>query len=349
MDELFVITLALLGYLLLRWAFRVLPKEQWQILAARPAQKDEDGAWKGTNFTYYGFFIATAYVSAVVIAFILMGALRISLTVSLSIVAVMAAVCVPASRVVARVVERKKHTLTVGGASFAGIVAAPWAIWLVNRATAGTGSTGADILPVLAVLSTAYAIGEGLGRLACISFGCCYGRPLSEAHPFLQRLFRKRCFVFSGHTKKIAYAHSLDGTPVIPVQAMTSVVFLRSGLIGVYLILKGYYTVAFLETLLTTQLWRLYSETLRADYRGGGRISAYQIMAAVGVVYSLAIAFLFPVRLPPEAIIGAGLQSLWNPLFILFVQALWIGLFLYMGRSRVTASTIRFHVLRDRV
>ncbi len=42
------------------------------------------------------------------------------------------AVTIPASKAVARIVEKKKATLTVGGAVFAGVVAAPWIIMLVN-------------------------------------------------------------------------------------------------------------------------------------------------------------------------------------------------------------------------
>jgi hypothetical protein len=50
----------------------------------------------------------------------------------------------------------------------------------------------------------AYAFGEGLGRLACISFGCCYGVALPEAHPLLRHMFDRWHFVFSGSMKKIS-------------------------------------------------------------------------------------------------------------------------------------------------
>jgi hypothetical protein len=33
-----------------------------------------------------------------------------------------------------------------------------------------------------------------------------------------------------------------------------------------------------------TQVWRFLSEFLRADYRGSGRISAYQVMALFAAV-----------------------------------------------------------------
>ena len=34
---------------------------------------------------------------------------------------------------------------------------------------------------------------------------------------------------------------------------------------------------------------------------------------------------------------------------ILVLQLLWVALFLYYGRSRVTASTLSFHVVADRI
>ena len=50
--------------------------------------------------------------------------------------------------------------------------------------------------------------------------------------------------------------------------------------------------MAFVITIAVTQLWRLYSETLRADYRGGGEVSVYQWMAVAGVVYAAVGGFL---------------------------------------------------------
>ena len=84
---------------------------------------------------------------------------------------------------------------------------------------------------------------------------------------------KNTCFVFSGKTKKIAYAHGLDGQKVIPVQALTSLIFCASGLAGVYLFLEGHYQTAFLQAVVVTQFWRFVSELLRADYRGEGKIS----------------------------------------------------------------------------
>jgi hypothetical protein len=57
-NEGFVISLAIgLGWFF-AWAFRALPGDGWQMLAATPVKKDESGQWQGLNLTYYGFFTA---------------------------------------------------------------------------------------------------------------------------------------------------------------------------------------------------------------------------------------------------------------------------------------------------
>jgi hypothetical protein len=88
------------------------------------------------------------------------------------------------------------------------------------------------VIPALAAFTIAYASGEGLGRSACISFGCCYGVALVDSHPLLKRLFDHWYFVFSGKMKKISYASDMEGKEVIPVQAVTAVVCLVTGLLS---------------------------------------------------------------------------------------------------------------------
>ena len=65
------------------------------------------------------------------------------------------------------------------------------------------------MLETMGAIFIAYAFGEGIGRLACISFGCCYGKPLSECNPLIERIFQRWNFAFQGKTKKIAYASIL--------------------------------------------------------------------------------------------------------------------------------------------
>ena len=65
---------------------------------------------------------------------------------------------------------------------------------------------GIPVLPTFAAAAIAYVLGESIGRLACLSFGCCYGMPLREANPAVARLFHNHNLVIHGPTKKAAYA-----------------------------------------------------------------------------------------------------------------------------------------------
>ena len=349
MDELFVAGFALALGGLLAWGFRVLPGERWQILAALPRIKHGDGHWAGENLTYYGVFNANAYVLGIAVFVLLMGASGVPMSAIPATAIPLLLICVPSSSLVARIVEKKRFTFTVGGASFVGIVVSPWLIRLVNGTVGEAAGFSVGIPAFLAALSAGYALGEGVGRLACISFGCCYGKPLSRCHPTLRRLFRKWRFVFLGDTKKIAYADGLAGEAVVPVQGVTAALYCAAGLLGVYLFLKGFFAESFLTTLTTTQLWRVISECFRADYRGGGKLSAYQIMGLIAVPYGILIALLFPVGPRTAADLGRGLAMFWRPETILGLQVLWSLIFLHTGRSKVTGASLAFHVIRDRV
>jgi hypothetical protein len=122
-----------------------------------------------------------------------------------------------------------------------------------------------------------------------------------------------------------------------------------AGLAGLLLFLKGAFTFAFMLTGLTAHVWRLYSETLRADYRGEGRFSAYQIMSTLAAGYILMLCYMTPTDGNPSVSLMNGLYTLWNPSVILLLQGMWIVFFLYTGRSRVTGAIMSFHVHRDRV
>lgn len=344
--EVFVVCLGLCFTAVFTWAFRTLPNEKWQIIAAVPKiRQDHNGQWQGENLTYYGAFTATAYLIAVAIVFVLLGAVSVRAEIVCFLVILLLSVCVPASELIARLVEKKAHTFTVGGASFTGIILMPWLVWFADA----IWEIGIPVMPVMAAIAIAYSFGEGFGRLACISFGCCYGKALSDCPVIVRKLFEKRCFVFSGKTKKIAYAHGLDGRRVLPIQAITAVLYTGVGLAGTYLFLKTFYAAAFIMAILITQVWRAASEFLRADYRGEGRLSAYQIMAVLAAGYSIFISMIFHGYLPQSADIVSGLGYLWNPLMILSLQGFWIAIFLYTGRSKVTASLLSFHVLREKI
>lgn len=344
----FLATLGAVSAVLLWWGVRTLPHENRQILAAIPRGKHAHGGWKGMNLTYYGLITATANALAVALVVVLMTAAGVDLRATAAGAVLLLAVCLPAARLVAYRVEGKKHTFTVAGAMFVGLIAAPIIFSAINLLPRFGVNVHVPLLPALAAVGIGYAFGEGLGRLACLSFGCCYGKPLEECGPLARRLFRNRFLVFSGHTKKIAYEGNMAGRRVAPIQVVTSVVLTATAIAGSVLYLAGYPGAAFFTALLVTQAWRLFSETLRADYRGGGKVSAYQIMSVVGIGVALALAILLPAE-SRTVDLAAGIRALWSPTMILFLQGLWAVTFLYTGRSMVTEATLSFHVCKDRI
>ncbi len=348
-DEIFIVGMGLLFAVVLRWAFTVLPHERWQIMATVPTSRGDADAWHGMNLTYYGLLISAAIVAGVAMIMVLLGAIGVPEKMTISLLGLLLAVCVPSSKIIAGIVEKKKHTITVGGASFLGMLITPPVIWGLDLVLGARWNLRLPMLPTLAALAIGYGLGEGLGRLGCISFGCCYGKPLSQAPAWVRRLVGRHPFIFTGRTKKISYESGLEGQEVIPVQAMTSLICIFTSLAGCYLFLKCYYIGALVLVTVVTQGWRAFSETLRADYRGGGTISSYQIMAMLGMLYILALIPLFFGDALPAANIGMGLSSVWNPGVILFLQALGVLIFLYTGRSMVTGATLSFHVVKERI
>lgn len=331
------------------WAFRVLPREGWQIIATVPLTKNTAGEWQGLNLTWYGFFVASSNVFAVAVVFLLLGTLGVSAWAVFAMIAALFVLCWPLARLIARVVEKKAYTFTVGGAVFAGVLAVPWLVWLFNATLGETWLGALPPLPAIAAGAIGYAFGEGMGRLACISFGCCYGKQVAQLEPRWQRLFAPLGIVFTGSTKKVAYAGGLEGVRVVPIQALTAVSYTLIAVAGAYLFLRAQFAAALILTLVVTQVWRAWSETLRADHRGGGRMSAYQIMALALVGYTLALAWFLPsVNLPAGEVL-AGVRLLWQPAVLLFLQTLWLLLFLHTGRSMVTGATVNLFVRRERI
>lgn len=348
LEAVFVATLGVVLFALLHWGFRTLPEERWQIAATIPMSK-ESGRWRGLNLTYYGVFSATAHLLSVAVLFILFAALNLPAAATLTVAALTLAICVPASRWVARVVEKKLHTFSMAGAFFVGVVVFPPFVWLTNVTLGHHLGFSIDYLPAMAAIVVAYAFGEALGRLACISFGCCYGKALEQTPPRVQKLFARWHFIFHGETKKIAYAAGLDGAKVVPVQGITAVLYVLCGLLGLVLFLAGHYAASFVTTMLITQLWRAFSETLRADHRGGGALSAYQVMALAVSGYAVALSVWFVDTASPPPDLHLGLSALWHPGVLLILQALWLTIFVYTGRSAVTEADVSFRVCRDKI
>lgn len=334
---------------LLAWGFKYLPGERWQMLAVVPIKKREGNNWQGTNLTYYGFFIATSQLLSISLLFILLGAMHISLPGTFMATGLILAICLPAARIVARIVEKKHHTFTIGGASFVGIIFAPFAIFGTEQFLNLHTECYLPLMPVMAAMSIAYTLGEGLGRLGCLSYGCCYGKPLSECRPFMQKLFRRTGHIFYGEIKKASYEASLNGKRLVPIQAITCVLYTATALAGSWLFLEGKFTTALLFCISVSQLWRIYSETMRADFRGFSRISVYQKLGVLAVLYTIGLAC---IRFPPitrTPVIVDGISALWNPAIIIGFQLTWLLFFLYFGRSTVTSATVSFSLIRERI
>ena len=347
-NVLFVLTLGAFLMVFLTWGFMTLPQERWQIMATLPRKKDRWGQWVGVNITYYGVLTASAGTLAILTFLMLMASINVPRGPSLLAVALVLACCFAGAKLVARAVEGKPHTSSVAAAAFVGMLIAPLVVWLMNT-HAGAEVSRPPIVPTIAAMAIAYILGEGLGRLACISFGCCYGKPISEVGQPARQLFERFHFAFYGETKKIAYASDLEGIKVVPIQALTSLLYVVAGLVGMFLFLQSHFRAAFVLAMVLSHAWRIYSETLRADERGGGAMSVYQIMAAIGLVYVVAVGMLLPEGAPVKADLAAGLAALWDPAVIIAVQVLWAIMFLYTGWSMVTGSVLSFHVHRDRV
>jgi hypothetical protein len=338
---LFVLMLGTALALLLLLAFRALPEEQWQIFAAVPRSKTSHGSWNGLNLTYYGLFVATAEMFAMMTTTVLMASTGIHVGIAALIILMVLAFCAPSSRWIARIIDGRKYSFTISGAVAVGMIAVPLATTFVRSMGYSVSSAA-----VFASMAIGYTLGEGVGRLACISFGCCYGKPLSETSSCVRRLFSRFHFIFNGPTKKIAYESGLDGVPVVPIQAVTYCAHAAIGLFGIGLFLKGFIVAAFVLSSIAALGWRIYSETLRADYRGEGRISKYQMISAAGIVYTLVIARLLGnPQIQPD--LSKGLAALWNPFVIVFYQMVWLALFIYHGCSKVTSSEISIRIETD--
>lgn len=328
------------------WGFRVLPREDWQFLAILPKKRLSDGVWEGQNLTFYGVFNAVAHVIALLFFLVLTASVGVRFSMSILTILLLMTFCLPASHLLARWIEKKPHNFTVAGAFFTGIIFAPVAICLSDVITGPAPVI--PFTPLYAAMAIAYAVGEGTGRLACISFGCCYGRPLGDFLKGLERVIRPLGFVFTGKTKKIVYASGWEGVLVWPVQAFTSVIYIATALAATYAFLSGSYRFALVITITVTQGWRIISETFRADYRGEGDLTVYQVFSFLSVLFVISAWTILP-EFSGSADLVSGLHALWNVPLVLFLEAWAVFIFWYTGRSRVTGSCLSLHVKEEHI
>lgn len=346
--DLLLAVLAVVFAFCFRQLFRHLPQERWQFVASLPLRKNADGSWKGLNLTFYGLFTGLAGGIGVATFILLTAAVNVPLSTSLLLTLGVLAICLPSAKLIATVVEKNRHGFTVGGASFVGIIIAPVFLWVADQISQQYWQVSLPVLPMLAAMAIAYVIGEGIGRLACISFGCCYGKALDESPRWARDLFSTLHHVFIGRTKKIAFAGRMESVRVIPIQAVTCVVYTLLALICTSLFFHAEFGLAFSLALIGSQLWRTWSETLRADYRGGSQhVSAYQVMALAASAYGVAISMMMPAHteLMPDLVVG--LSALWSPGVILSLQLITIVMFFFSGTSTITTGELKFGLAPD--
>jgi len=330
------------------WGIKNLPHEKWQFIATFPEKKTDD-CWEGINLTYYGLFNANSYTISVFIFLVLTSSIQISPLKTIILTTIILGVCIPASKIVARIVENKPGTLTIGGASFVGIVITPFIITVLNNFLF-INDGKIPVLPVLSAIAISYTFGESLGRLACLSFGCCYGKKLNESGKMVQGIFKNFNHIFYGKTKKISYASSLEGEKVIPVQSVTSILYLFTGIISLLLFFNKFFAFSLILSVTVTQLWRFFSETLRADFRGNMKISAYQIMSFISILYVVVLRFIYKNDFIPKSLsVVYSFDYLYNVPVLIFLEILWVLTFLWTGKSIVTGSKIKFYVNYDKI
>ena len=332
--------------LLFWWGFRHLTGERFQVLVAVPSKCLGDGRWEGPVVTFYGLIVALAGVLCMMLVVVLLGSVGVTPAGSLLFAAAVLGVALPAAGRVAAIVEKRKHTLTVSGAIQAALFAAPLLILGLNGVLGTVSGITLPMVPALAVLAVSWTIGEGVGRLACVSFGCCYGKPVERMGGGLQTVFR--CFHFRFHeaTRKASYEGGFSGVALVPIQAINSIVLTATGMIGIGLFLSSRFELSFAVTAMVSFAWRILSEAARADYRGAGRLTSYQKMSLVGIFYSLLLVKWAGIASPatPSPDLGLGLWGLWRPETVVSLQVLGVLLLLATGRSKVIDSRLSLHL-----
>ena len=138
MSEVFVASLAIALAGLFYWAFKTLPGEGWQFIGSIPTTRSDAG-WRGVNFTWYGFFAATAYTVGGALFVVLMGSVGVPLLGSVLAMATVLLVCAPASSLIVRWVEGTRYGFTIGGASFVGLWVAPVVFVAIDAIAPGFG------------------------------------------------------------------------------------------------------------------------------------------------------------------------------------------------------------------
>lgn len=334
------------------FGIKYFPNENYQVLFVVPVKKYKNKKWYGINITYYGLISAVSYTFATFTFLVLAKSYHISSQIIIISVVLILICCMPASKFMARIIEKKKNTFTISGAAFIGSIFSPFFFFVTSYFFLSDFDTAIQTsFILLSALSVSYILGEGVGRLACISFGCCYGKKLDEYQGIFKNFFYNFNTTFKGETKKASYEGGCENQKTIPVQGLSSIIYNVTGLIGTILFLLGNIKTSFILSVAVANLWRFFSEYLRDDHRGDiKKYSFYQYFSLISILYSLLIALLFT---PDQGSIffdiRKGLSELRSYWTLAFFLSIFVISFAYTGLSKVTYSKIEINVLRKNI
>ena len=237
-DLLFLSGLGFILVHLLGWGFKHLPGERWQTLVVGTI-KDGDDHWLGSNLTYYGFFIATSQLIALTLLLILLGAMGLSLPGTILAILLILACCIPAARLIAIRSRKSATPLLLGSllcrhpaSTMAIQFSSPYSTW-VNPTTSHSRLGG--------YVHSLYP-GRRAWQARLHQLWLLLWQTAQRVQQVLQSLFTRINFIFYGATKKVAYEGRLAGEKLIPIQAITCVLYTLGALIGSYLFLIGLFT-----------------------------------------------------------------------------------------------------------
>ncbi|MBC7195846.1 MAG: prolipoprotein diacylglyceryl transferase [Deferribacterales bacterium] len=336
------------------FGIKFFPKENYQVLCIIPVKKYKNGKWYGLNITYYGLISAISYTFAVFTFLILTKSYSIKIQIIVISAILILISCMPAARFMARIIEKKKNTFTISGAAFIGTLLSPIIFFATSYLfTLDLNFARKIAFILLSALSVSYILGEGVGRLACISFGCCYGKKVDEYHGVFKNFFNKFNTVFEGKTKKASYEGGCENIKTIPVQSLSSIIYNTTGLIGIILFSLGYIKTCFVLTVVVANLWRFVTEFLRNDHRGTiKKYSNYQYFSFITIFYAFLIVLIFNVDIDKNGIffdIKSGFNEIKNFWITTFLLSIFVVSFIYTGISKVTYAKLEIEVFSKNI
>jgi len=112
----------------------------------------------------------------------------------------------------------------------------------------------------------------------------------------------------------------------------------------------GHSLAAYVAASFFASFWRVFSEIFRADFRGTGKISAYQVMAGISAVYALGVAlYLLKGEASIQCVLLLGVSSLWSPGPLIVLLMIWLIMAMFAGISTTTYSRVEFFIHEDRI